>query len=1193
MIGDMATEKWEAEDTSPEEERPGVKALQNMLKKASQSPYQMEDVTDNQQIYGQTGVHRALSTANPFYSYYLETKGQSDTSTKSPDNGNTDSICVSPPEFQSSPWNQPDANSDFKTQNDFFHKIPPKPKPKPAVFPKTYKLSSDFHDVTLSSSAISLNLNNGSRSESQNNAAILFEQAKTEDLVFATHSNQDNQSPGVSDILSSSNPFYSSSNGNDVFDSASGTTADISNNKENHMPALAKNRDIFSTAPNDMFFPLSSDAVDPFSSPVPRIIDFSSMEDPFADSPLKLSDPFQDASYDTSDIFQPFSPEVNDVVKMAPSRPKPPRPTPPSRTPKVTTPTEKPQEIVLTTPQGSQHNIQQPTPTTQVDGLDVSPSQSPKLTHVPTFRRPPKPLPRIRRRRMSSSASKPTPEKTLKPERPPLPTLPQQTNESEPVEPMQSPEASPPKTSPKPSMPKLSANPSFKPLLPKPVIHRKPKSKDKKSVTPENYVVFEDILLIGQEQCVEDWPEDSPQNNPDFKPSGTLRLRRESILTKTDSEGEDHSGLGSSTKKKDKRFRMSMLPRRDSKDPPSDECLSRSRTFSGSRKSSKDYLAETQGSAEENEDPDQWADYRKPHLKDKVNNLLRRKSAAATISEQKHMNGHVPHESKDHEGKKGWMDSLRRRSEGTVLDAGSGGESGDDAQSKKKWMPKLKFMAQKDKESEEDLKGVHGHAPYKSSKENLSYLGAHANYTPHKKSQDNALQEMKSHSLQSFNKAEKSHHSPAGLNGEEEAYNYEPEELKLKTSKPNPIPRKARKNHGMPEELGFQPGSPQLDSNDELDGDDCCGQNSKQALSPAEMYNYEEDEADVCEPKKKNKNKLKAFKNKLKKKSNDVDGDLPGAVSGEYMSEAARAELMASEKDRNAMDDFDEGDDDWDTDSLMEWWCTVEQWDEVPSDEEEHAVHEDESKSFSILADKVQRGLRLFNKVFTERAEVLWQSVVTLHAIADDISTFHNKARITGIAGGTTTAAGGVVAITGLVLAPFTLGATLVVAAVGAGVAAAGGITSASAAISDNVHCMNDRKKVEAVLLDNETHLLELSKILNFTNTGLYKLRGHAFLRSGTQHYSQDWEVRRAVQIISMVDSPVMKATACVDGAVSSVQGLFEGMDKYFLKDSREFKKEHKKAIVGVIKDVAHVLNDCIVELNGVREELQEAMGEV
>lgn len=349
---------------------------------------------------------------------------------------------------------------------------------------------------------------------------------------------------------------------------------------------------------------------------------------------------------------------------------------------------------------------------------------------------------------------------------------------------------------------------------------------------------------------------------------------------------------------------------------------------------------------------------------------------------------------------------------------------------------------------------------------------------------------------------------------------------------------------------------------------------------------------ETCKPKKTTKLAKGLKKLKVKSKAAPLEcEDPPGAASGDFLSEAAQAEWLAAQMDERAMAGLEDEDEDGDTDSLMEWWYTVEQWDEVPSDDEDKVLKEDESKSFSILADKVHRGLRVFNKVFTERAEVLWQSIIILHAIADDISEFHQKAKVAGITGGTTTAVGGVAAIAGLALAPFTLGASLVITAVGVGVATAGGITSASAAISDNVHNMHDRKKVEVVLEQYEAHLLDIGKILHFVNQGLYKLRGHPFLRSGTQHYSEDWEIRRAVQMISLVDSPVMRAVDITDSAIASVQGLFQGMDKYFIKDTRELKKGCKKEVVGQIKAVANMLNEGIVELNTIREDLQDATG--
>lgn len=86
---------------------------------------------------------------------------------------------------------------------------------------------------------------------------------------------------------------------------------------------------------------------------------------------------------------------------------------------------------------------------------------------------------------------------------------------------------------------------------------------------------------------------------------------------------------------------------------------------------------------------------------------------------------------------------------------------------------------------------------------------------------------------------------------------------------------------------------------------------------------------------------------------------------------------------------------------------------------------------------------------------MLYQLIQRLYAIGEDISNFHRRSKIANITGGTTTAVGGVAVIAGLALVPVTFGTSLIVSAVGLGVATAGGITAASASISDNVHDMN------------------------------------------------------------------------------------------------------------------------------------------
>ena len=59
--------------------------------------------------------------------------------------------------------------------------------------------------------------------------------------------------------------------------------------------------------------------------------------------------------------------------------------------------------------------------------------------------------------------------------------------------------------------------------------------------------------------------------------------------------------------------------------------------------------------------------------------------------------------------------------------------------------------------------------------------------------------------------------------------------------------------------------------------------------------------------------------------------------------------------------------------------------------------------------------------------------------------------KIAGITGGATSAVGGIAAVAGVVLSPFTFGASLALTAIGVGVATAGGVTGASAAIAHKV----------------------------------------------------------------------------------------------------------------------------------------------
>lgn len=299
---------------------------------------------------------------------------------------------------------------------------------------------------------------------------------------------------------------------------------------------------------------------------------------------------------------------------------------------------------------------------------------------------------------------------------------------------------------------------------------------------------------------------------------------------------------------------------------------------------------------------------------------------------------------------------------------------------------------------------------------------------------------------------------------------------------------------------------------------------------------------------------------------------------------------------------------DEDVENLMDWWNTVENWEDLPQDED--MTEKEEAKAFAVTADKVQKGIRVFNKLFSERAESLWQHVIDLNAIADGLDRFNKKTKIAQITGGSTSALGGVATIAGLALAPITMGTSLIVTAVGLGVATAGGLTSAGAGISNQVNNSMDRKKVERIVEDYQDKMADINKCMKFIKQGIDNLRKFDLLKMKKHAYNRDFpglnniyedgamvgkailinanEIMRVVQIANVAGSTAARAVQIASMATGVLTGLFVGMDIYFVaKDSKELKKGAKSEFAAKIREVASQLHEGLVELNGIRDELQ------
>lgn len=87
-----------------------------------------------------------------------------------------------------------------------------------------------------------------------------------------------------------------------------------------------------------------------------------------------------------------------------------------------------------------------------------------------------------------------------------------------------------------------------------------------------------------------------------------------------------------------------------------------------------------------------------------------------------------------------------------------------------------------------------------------------------------------------------------------------------------------------------------------------------------------------------------------------------------------------------------------------------------------------------------------------------------LTSVADSLERVHQGATIGSLTGGVIGAMGGITSLVGLALAPFTLGASLVVTGVGVGVGVAGGLTAGASNITNMVNQSSDRKAVEGII---------------------------------------------------------------------------------------------------------------------------------
>uniref|UniRef100_A0A3P8TYU7 Apolipoprotein L domain containing 1a n=1 Tax=Amphiprion percula TaxID=161767 RepID=A0A3P8TYU7_AMPPE len=267
------------------------------------------------------------------------------------------------------------------------------------------------------------------------------------------------------------------------------------------------------------------------------------------------------------------------------------------------------------------------------------------------------------------------------------------------------------------------------------------------------------------------------------------------------------------------------------------------------------------------------------------------------------------------------------------------------------------------------------------------------------------------------------------------------------------------------------------------------------------------------------------------------------------------------------------------------------------------------------LPQVIYMAARLFVRLFNQRGASLQQRILELVALADAADQFHKKTVTAAVGGGVASVAGSVATITGLILAPFTFGASIIVTAVGISVATAGSITSATANITDTVHSNMDRKKVEKMIQGYEEEIKDIRECMEFvqvrkcmdtleewdfskySESAAKKALNHNIKhvmkeggRAGKALMINTDKLISTVQVLGAAGG-VAKAAQAISVTTGVMSALFLALDVFFLaKDSHKLRKGAKTKFAAKIREVCKDLQDGLLELNKVKTQLQKTM---
>ncbi|XP_052458911.1 apolipoprotein L3-like [Carassius gibelio] len=144
---------------------------------------------------------------------------------------------------------------------------------------------------------------------------------------------------------------------------------------------------------------------------------------------------------------------------------------------------------------------------------------------------------------------------------------------------------------------------------------------------------------------------------------------------------------------------------------------------------------------------------------------------------------------------------------------------------------------------------------------------------------------------------------------------------------------------------------------------------------------------------------------------------------------------------------------------------------------------------FEALSGTLQQSIKGLNSEFDKKHSGLVRNIKELNDITDELESVHKNTTVGSLVGSTLGATGGITALVGLALAPFTFGGSLAVSAIGAVVGISGGVTGAACNITNMIKQKNLRETIMKIVEDFQNTLNPIIKHLSTISNTIEELQ--------------------------------------------------------------------------------------------------------